>query len=171
MFSKGNKSAGRRSTPSIIGTDCTYTGDIQSDGEVQVDGRLDGDVRCSNLVIGEKGSITGEIIADTVSVLGTVSGQITAQSVALARTARVLGDITHDSLSVEVGAYVEGRFNRRPDQSAAKAIESTNDSAPLRNASGQALLAHPKAVEQVSDAGEDAGKIKSPSQKVVLLGS
>jgi cytoskeletal protein CcmA (bactofilin family) len=171
MFSKGNKSAARRSTPSIIGTDCTFTGDIQSDGEVQVDGRLDGDVRCSNLVIGEKGSITGEIIADTVSVLGMVAGQITAQSVALARTARVLGDITHDSLSVEVGAYVEGRFNRRPDQTAAKAVEATNDAAPLRNATGQALLSHPKAVERADDSGEDTAKREPPAQKVVLLGS
>lgn len=112
MFSKASKSASRRSTPSIIGTDCTFTGDIVTAGEIQIDGRLEGDVRCSNLVIGEKGSIIGEINADMINVLGSVTGQINARTVVLAKTARILGDITHDSLSVETGAFVEGRFNR-----------------------------------------------------------
>jgi cytoskeletal protein CcmA (bactofilin family) len=164
MFSKGNKSASRRSTPSIIGADCTFTGDVLSEGEVQIDGRLDGDVRCRTLVIGEHGSVTGEISAETVSVLGTVTGQITAQTVALAKTARILGDITHDSLSVEVGAYVEGRFNRLSAEAAAKA---SGIAEVARNAPGQALLSSPAgANEGGSDLSEHA-----PPPKVVLLGS
>jgi cytoskeletal protein CcmA (bactofilin family) len=89
-------------------------GDLVSDGEVHVDGRIDGDIQCSILVIGQNGSITGEITAATVRVFGSVTGQISAKSVELAKTAHILGDITHDSLSVEAGAYVEGRFNRSP---------------------------------------------------------
>jgi cytoskeletal protein CcmA (bactofilin family) len=112
MFSRGNRSASRRTAPSLIGADCSFSGDIVSEGEVQIDGQLDGDIRCRSLIIGEQGSVTGEIRAETVSVLGTVTGQISARAVSLARTARILGDIAHDSLSVEVGAYVEGRFNR-----------------------------------------------------------
>jgi cytoskeletal protein CcmA (bactofilin family) len=74
------------------------------------------------LVIGETGGVTGEIVAETVRVLGAVTGQISARAVELSKTARILGDITHDSLAVEAGAYVEGRFNRlQPDTPAVEA--------------------------------------------------
>ncbi len=151
MFSKGNKSASRRATPSIIGADCTFTGDVASEGEVQVDGRLEGDIRCVTLIIGEQGSVTGEISAETVSVLGMVAGQITARTVALAKTARILGDITHDSLSVEVGAYVEGRFNRLPIADAA----TTESDEKARGTAGQTLLSAPKPTGAANSADED----------------
>lgn len=112
MFSKPNKTVAQRTSPSIIGGNCSLAGDIVSDGEVHVDGKVVGDVRCVVLVIGELGAVTGEINAETVRVLGAVTGQITARAVELAKTARILGDITHESLAVEAGAYVEGRFNR-----------------------------------------------------------
>lgn len=168
MFSKGNKTAARRSTPSIIGADCTFTGDILSEGEVQIDGRLEGDVRCRYLVIGEQGSVTGEISAETVNVLGTVTGQITAQTVALARTARILGDITHDSLSVEVGAYVEGRFNRLPSEASNSIAASLAEKELSHATAGQALLGSPKE----SDTGPSENEEEhTPPGKVVLLGS
>ena len=124
MFSKPSKPQGLNQTsPSIIGANCSLAGDITSDSEVHVDGKVVGDVRCVTLVIGEKGSVTGEIDAETVRVLGSVAGQITAKAVELAKTARIVGDITHDTLAVEAGAYVEGRFNRlRPDHQA-KSLE------------------------------------------------
>lgn len=127
MFSKPNKPQGLNHTsPSIIGTNCSLAGDITSDSEVHVDGKVVGDVRCVTLVIGEEGGVTGEINAETVRVLGSVAGQITAKAVELAKTARIVGDITHDTLAVEAGAYVEGRFNRlQPDQP--KALEKAGE--------------------------------------------
>jgi cytoskeletal protein CcmA (bactofilin family) len=139
MFSKPNKPQGlHRASPSIIGGNCSLAGDISSDGEVHVDGNVVGDVRCVTLVIGEQGSVTGEIAAETVRVLGAVTGQIAARSVELAKTARIMGDITHDSLSVEAGAYVEGRFNRLPPPGSEAAVEAvksldTGADAPTAN--------------------------------------
>ncbi len=136
MFSKPNKpTALNRTSPSIIGTNCSLAGDILSDGEVHIDGQVVGDVRCVTLVIGEAGGVTGEIVAETVRVLGSVTGQIAANAVELARSARIIGDITHDSLSVEAGAHVEGRFNRRPagtvqSLEAPAARDSSADEAP-----------------------------------------
>lgn len=142
-ISKANAASSRRTSPSIIGADCTITGDILSQGEVHVDGRVDGDVRCDMLVVGPTGTITGEISADLVRVLGSVTGQIKARAVELAKSAHVVGDITHDTLSIEAGAFVEGRFDRMSHQTgtgdAAKAAALTSD----RNAAGQALLASP----------------------------
>jgi cytoskeletal protein CcmA (bactofilin family) len=167
MFSKGNKSTARRPTPSIVGADCIFTGDVLSEGEVQIDGHLKGDIRCHTLVIGVQGSVTGEIIAEVVSVLGGVTGQITAQTVALAKTAHILGDITHDSLSVEVGAFVEGRFNRLPTDAVAETAKASNDMLPSNNSSGQTLLSSPKDEEKQDI--EAAATSQPP--RVVLLGS
>jgi len=164
MFSKANKSnasSGRRTSPSIIGADCTITGDILSQGEVHVDGRVDGDVRCDMLVVGPTGTITGEISADLVRVLGSVTGQIKARSVELAKSAHVVGDISHDSLSIEAGAFVEGRFDRIMHNQTTEAAKSLTD----RNAAGQALLASPPAepkAEAKSEPKAEAKKDETP---------
>jgi cytoskeletal protein CcmA (bactofilin family) len=143
MFSKANKSGAPRSTLSILAADCRISGDIVSDGEVQIDGRLDGDVRCHVLVIGRSGLITGEVDADVVRVLGTINGHVKAGAVELAKTARVVGDIVHGSLSVETGAYVQGSFNPLP----AKASEAEGGSgtpallaAPVRPETNETLI-------------------------------
>lgn len=138
MFSKTNKSSSRdrRQALSVIGNDCRITGNIFSQGEVHVDGRVDGDIRCDRLVIGETGSITGEISAESIRVLGTVTGQIRAGAVSLAKTARIVGDITHDSLAVEAGAFIEGRFDRLTAEPGALPKPSEDKT----NAAGQHLL-------------------------------
>jgi cytoskeletal protein CcmA (bactofilin family) len=139
MFSKPNKSSTlHRTSPSIIGANCSLAGDISSDGEVHIDGHVVGDVRCVTLVIGEEGGVTGEISAETVRVLGAVTGQITARAVELAKSARIMGDITHETLSVEAGAYVEGRFNRLSTDGANKTVQTvksleTTEEAPTAN--------------------------------------
>ncbi len=164
MFSRSNKSSTQQLTPSIVGVNCTLTGDIVSQGDVHVDGRVDGDVHCSLLVIGDKGTICGEISAETVRVMGTVTGQITARTVELAKTARVVGDITHDRLSVEAGAYVEGRFNRPPTDGASQPQEIAAKQRPLLanpdNTSPPEVAAESLAVEAEA----------APPPKVVLLG-
>jgi cytoskeletal protein CcmA (bactofilin family) len=113
MFSKANRGNGPTSL-SILAADCRLTGDVSSDGEVHIDGRLEGDMVCKMLTVGETGVVTGKISADTVRILGSVNGQVKAQAVELGPTARVVGDITHASLKVDAGAYVQGVFTRLP---------------------------------------------------------
>lgn len=106
--------------PSIISSDLRVVGDLTSDGEIQVDGTIDGDIRARVLLVGETAHIKGEIIADAVRVHGHVNGQIKANSVNLAATAHVVGDILHENLSIEKGAFLEGhcrRMNERVDLS------------------------------------------------------
>lgn len=98
--------------PSIISLDLRMVGDLTSKGEIHVDGSIEGDIRCQILVIGQSGAVTGQIISDTVRVHGTLTGQIRARSVFLAATARVVGDISHESLAIEPGAFLEGHCGR-----------------------------------------------------------
>jgi|SaaInl4_135m_RNA_FD_contig_31_1545523_length_693_multi_5_in_0_out_0_2 cytoskeletal protein CcmA (bactofilin family) len=105
-------SSSKASVPSIISADLKVEGNIICDGDIQVDGRVEGDVRSRNLTIGEHGAVVGEVAADKVQISGTVEGRISAKTVNLAKSARIIGDIAHDSLSMEAGAYLEGRVSR-----------------------------------------------------------
>ncbi|MCH8215019.1 MAG: polymer-forming cytoskeletal protein, partial [Proteobacteria bacterium] len=63
-------------------------------------------------LIGESATIKGEIVGDTVRVYGTVNGQIKARAVTLAKSAHVVGNILHENLSIEEGAFLEGHCKR-----------------------------------------------------------
>lgn len=104
----------RRSSgsPSILSGGMEITGDIVSDGEVQIDGHLSGDIRCAKLTVGEGGRINGSVIADDCLVHGEVVGQIKAESVTLSRSSRVEGDVLHDTLAIEPGARLDGHCRR-----------------------------------------------------------
>lgn len=100
------------SVPSIISAEMTVTGNIDSAGEVHIDGAVAGDVSVKSLVVGESAIVRGEIIADIVRVCGSVEGRIRAREVVLVKTARVHGDVHHEILSIEAGADMEGHCRR-----------------------------------------------------------
>lgn len=121
MFSKTNKGTGtvteskslvKSSPPSIISSDLKIVGDLSSDGEIQIDGAVDGDIRTKSLLVGETADIKGEIVADSVFVHGNINGQIKSRSVNLAKSAHVVGDILHEDLAIETGAFLEGHSKR-----------------------------------------------------------
>lgn len=118
MFSKSKTpraEAGRRtepSPPSIISRGLEVTGDMVTDGEVHVDGRVVGDIECGKLIVGTGASIEGAVRAKEVDIRGQVSGRVEGEVVALAKTARVIGDIWHNSLAMEAGAHLEGQVRK-----------------------------------------------------------
>lgn len=118
MFTKGSKEAEKNlvpkvpSPPSLLSTDLEITGNLKSDGEIQIDGVVNGDIFADVLIVGESAHVNGEITAESVRVHGHVTGQIKASSVSLAKTAHVLGDILHGNLAIEQGAFLEGHCRR-----------------------------------------------------------
>lgn len=112
MFKKTGKNSGLGPL-SIIGADVRIVGDIVTEGEMQIDGHLQGDITCKTLIIGQSAHIKGEITADTVRIHGEVSGKLMADTVIVGRSGRVTGDIYHDRLEIESGAQVEGHFLRK----------------------------------------------------------
>jgi cytoskeletal protein CcmA (bactofilin family) len=102
------KRAARASAPSIISSDLVVNGTLTSTGDIQIDGRVEGDVHSSGLVIGEKALIHGEVLAEDVTVRGRVQGSIRARKVLLCATCHVEGNILHEAFAVEAGAFFEG---------------------------------------------------------------
>jgi cytoskeletal protein CcmA (bactofilin family) len=118
--------------PSILSADLTVHGSLVSDGEVQLDGNVEGDVRASALTIGEDATVSGEVVAESVTIRGKVKGSVRARQVQLTATARMEGDIIHSTLAVESGAYFDGHCKRSSDPMAgAKSNEKKTASAPL----------------------------------------
>ncbi|MFZ5609074.1 MAG: bactofilin family protein [Pseudomonadota bacterium] len=103
------------SAPSLIGSDVRIVGDISTAGEVQLDGIVDGDVHAAALTMGESGALKGTIVAEKVVIRGQVEGSIRGRTVVLERSARVMGDVFHESLSIEAGAVIDGRFSHTED--------------------------------------------------------
>lgn len=120
------KRAVRSAAPSIISADLVVNGTLTSTGDIQIDGRVEGDVHSSGLVIGDKAHIQGEILADDVTIRGKVQGSIRARKVLLCSTSHVEGNILHEAFSVEAGAFFEGncRHSDNPlSDDAKKAVE------------------------------------------------
>ncbi len=97
--------------PSIISPDLEIVGDLKSDGEIQIDGTVKGDIEGRQLTVGEQGKIDGSTVAETVRIFGTVNGRVQAKTVRLDASARVTADITHENLAIEAGAYFEGEVH------------------------------------------------------------
>jgi cytoskeletal protein CcmA (bactofilin family) len=124
-----NKRAQRSSAPSIISADLVVNGTLTSTGDIQIDGRVDGDVHSSGLVIGDKAHIQGEILADDVTIRGHVHGSIRARKVLLCSTSHVEGNILHEAFSVEHGAFFEGNC-RHSDNPLSEIVKTADTSAP-----------------------------------------
>ena len=108
--------AGKSNVPSIISSNLTITGNIKTDGDVQIDGTIDGDVQSKQITLGENGIVNGAITADLARISGTVNGSITARVVELGRSAKITGDINHFSLAIEPGAFIQGQLTHVDEQ-------------------------------------------------------
>lgn len=101
---------------SVISKDLTIDGNMSSEGAIQLEGSVKGEIRCRSLEIMEGGVLDGQVICDTLRVRGKVRGGIDARTVYLDETADVRGDILHGVLNILPGAYLEGRLQRRPPE-------------------------------------------------------
>lgn len=110
--------SGERGAPSVIGPDLLITGNLMSRGEIQIDGEIQGDVHATNLVVGDTARITGGIVADEVVVRGHVMGSVRGKRVLLQNSSHVEGDVYHQTLAIEQGAFFEGKSRRTEDPTA-----------------------------------------------------
>lgn len=113
---------GAANSASVIGPDLAITGNLQSKGEIQIEGQVQGDLQASRIVVGPGARITGGIVADDVIVQGTVMGSIRGNRVTLQSSSKVEGDIFHQSLAIEQGAFFEGK-SRRSENPTSQGIE------------------------------------------------
>ena len=93
----------------VIAKGLKIVGSVTAEGLVEVNGQIDGELHCTSLVIARGAHVTGTVIAERVVVDGTVEGPIQGGEVILKSQAHVVGDIHHQSLAIESGAFFDGR--------------------------------------------------------------
>ena len=99
-------------TASCIGSDMSIVGTIECKGPAQVFGRIEGEVRASDLQISDGAQVEGSVIAQNVTVCGRVKGTIRAVRVKLQNGGAVEGDIFHRTLSIDENSQFEGSSRR-----------------------------------------------------------
>lgn len=92
-----------------LGTD--IKGDIKTNGDIRIDGSLDGNlITQGKLVVGETGKVVGEIQCKNSDVEGKVNGKIVVKELlSLKRTSTITGEICTDKLAIEPGAKFTGK--------------------------------------------------------------
>ena len=114
MFSHLEKLSDKKKTMketiNTIGSGTIVTGDIESKGDIRVDGILKGTVNTSGkVVLGKEGIIEGDVSCNNADIAGIVNAKITVtQLLLLKSTAKLNGDIVTNKLSIEPGASFTG---------------------------------------------------------------
>ena len=93
----------------VIGKELKIVGSVTAKGLVWVYGEIDGELHCTSLVIDKGAHVSGTVAAERIVVDGKVEGPIQGGKVILKSRAQVVGDIHHQSLAIESGAFLDGR--------------------------------------------------------------
>ena len=114
MFTKNNESMKRtennNSVVNIIGQGTSILGDINSNGDIRIDGTLKGSIKTEGkVVLGKEGVVEGDVICQNADISGTIKAKITVSNLlSLKDTAKLNGDIVTNKLSIEPGAEFTG---------------------------------------------------------------
>jgi cytoskeletal protein CcmA (bactofilin family) len=123
MFSSNKKDTStspagvaKNAAPSLLSSDLVINGNLESAGDMQVDGTVEGDIKSKKLTISASAVVRGSIEAESVVIAGRVIGQIKARHVTLNKSAKVIADVIQERLTIEPGAFFEGNSRHFPGE-------------------------------------------------------
>jgi cytoskeletal protein CcmA (bactofilin family) len=97
---------------SIVAADLVIEGDVTSAGAFDIEGRIVGSIQAPQVVVAATGRVEGSVIANDLTVLGSISGSVSARNVQLGTSAVVHADVLHERIAIEAGAEMEGLLQR-----------------------------------------------------------
>jgi cytoskeletal protein CcmA (bactofilin family) len=97
----------------LVGAGTTIKGDINCNGDIRIDGSLQGNLNTKGkVVIGETGKVKGEIVCKNSDLSGELEGKIkVSELLSLKSTAKIFGDIIANKLAIEPGSKFTGNCN------------------------------------------------------------
>ncbi len=114
-------------TFSIIASDVEIVGNLTARVDLHIDGKVQGDVSCGNLVQGEGSIIAGKVIAESAKLSGHVEGSIEANDLVIESTARIMGDVVYSNLTIAPGGQIDGKFRHQSSGGAPSIARTTVD--------------------------------------------
>lgn len=112
-FAKSGRLSGEEG-PSRLLPGIKVEGHLEIDGEIHIDGLVNGRIDGVIVIIGPRGIVVGDIVAREVRIEGTLEGRTFAHHVSITQTARVTGRVFHHTISVDKGARIDARMPWRP---------------------------------------------------------
>ena len=93
---------------SVISKSLKITGQLESTEDIHIEGEVDGDIRGVGVKIGHNAKVKGTVYGEEVEVAGTVIGKVEARKVVISSTGHMSGDVIHQDISIDSGAYIDG---------------------------------------------------------------
>jgi cytoskeletal protein CcmA (bactofilin family) len=119
-----------QASASIISKALKITGQLESTEDIEIEGEVDGDVRAVSVKVGANAKVKGTVYGDAVELSGTVDGKIEAKKVVLTRTAHMSGDVIHQDIRIESGAFIDGHcrpeFGKTESKSSRPVLSSSS---------------------------------------------
>tara|TARA_B100000989_G_scaffold177939_1_gene133598 strand:- start:768 stop:1151 length:384 start_codon:yes stop_codon:yes gene_type:complete len=101
---------------SIIGTDVIFKGKITNSKTIEINGRVEADIKSEKITLGKSASFEGGIQADLVVISGKYQGKLKADSVWLTDSSIITGEINYKSLQMDRGAALNCRVVHNWDE-------------------------------------------------------
>jgi cytoskeletal protein CcmA (bactofilin family) len=120
----------KRGMFSVLGPDVIVTGNVAATADLHIDGRIDGNVDCGNLVQGTDSRISGSVKAEVARIAGSIEGSVSVRQLTVERTARISGDVEYETISIENGASVDGHLKHIAAGAAGRVFDRTGPSSP-----------------------------------------
>jgi cytoskeletal protein CcmA (bactofilin family) len=98
-----------------IGFNVKINGDIDTEEDVLVIGRVSGTISSPKVTIDPRAEVTGRIVSKHADIKGFVSADVFAERLVLGETSTVHGRLFHRALDLQKGAYFEGQSRRHAD--------------------------------------------------------
>ena len=133
---KGKHAVDNSNIETIIGEHAVFTGELNFEGAVRIDGHFEGNIRSRNggtLIVSEVAEITGEVDVPNLVLHGTVNGNVRAsENLKMTATGKLIGDVEYKVISLSEGASINGRCNRIDEKKLALPVG--DEAAALENA-------------------------------------
>ena len=97
----------------IVSIDLNIVGNVSAQGTVNVNGKIEGDIKSETVVIERDGSVKGCIYANELFVLGNFQGKILADRVVISAGSFVRGELIYERLTIDDGAFLDVSFQKR----------------------------------------------------------
>jgi len=112
LFKKDKVALDMQSISTLVSEGCIIDGNLKAPAFARIDGQITGDVMVEEgLILGEKGSIQGNVTTKEMIVYGTISGNLQVTSLHIKASGKIMGEIRTQTLEVENGAVYNGTLS------------------------------------------------------------
>lgn len=101
--------------PCIISRGTKIQGDIADGDVIQVDGKIEGNICCRELIIGVGGQVNGDVQAHGLELYGELDGSIKVENLFIASSAKFMGNSVYKTIAIEPGAILVGQCSRKSE--------------------------------------------------------